>query len=57
MILVAAVVLAGVLAGAVTAISGFGIGSLLTPVLASHVFRPAVSLLIVSLGVYMLVHR
>jgi uncharacterized membrane protein YfcA len=37
MILFAAVVLAGVLAGAVAAISGFGIGSLLTPVLASHV--------------------
>jgi uncharacterized protein len=37
MILLAAVILAGVLAGAVAAISGFGIGSLLTPVLASHV--------------------
>jgi len=32
----ALVLLAGTLAGAVAAVSGFGIGSLLTPVLASH---------------------
>jgi uncharacterized protein len=43
-----AIVLVGILAGAVAAIAGFGVGSLLTPLLASH-YDPKLAVALVAL--------